>query len=213
MATQTTEMRRSPTKKPKALHPTLIKAKEALEGKTYNPNTPLSQVKPEPVDAILSNEICKRKSGYKVVEFVQDDFQWRKIPVSEEWLSGLSRALVDWSRKDDSLNWINFCRDYGISIDQFDGFVERYPIVAYAKRQAREIIAARRDEMAFLMKASGSVMLGTQTYHSPSYKEHKKEEASWKDKDAQKTGNFNLNFYDQPAPEDKSGSNNTDTSK
>ena len=199
MATQTTEMRRTPKKKPKSLHPSLIKAQEALESKNSNPNTPAMNIKPEATDNTLKvNPVYK--DGYKVKEVILDLKQWRKIPVSQEWLNGLAYEIVKWAEKEDSLIWEDFYNEYGIYKKTVEYLEEKYECIKEAKEHARMIIATRRDKMAFLMKASGSVMLGTQTYHSKSFADHKKDVASWNDKDANKTGTFNLHFHDQPEP-------------
>lgn len=188
----------------------MIKAREALLSKNSNPNTPCMNIKPEPTDNLVELNPIYAK-GYIVKETLLDLKQWRKIPVSEEWLNGLAFEIVKWAEKDDSLVWEDFYAEYGILKTTLDDFERRYEVIKDAKDHARMIIAARRDRLAFKMKASGSVFLGTQTYHSSLFSSHKKEVASWNDKDSQKTGTFELHFHDQEEPKEESGSNNTNT--
>jgi hypothetical protein len=176
VSTESTTLKKIPKKQPKQEHPIIAKAKEAL---TYKTTTPLMKIQAEPTKIELSAGALYGKTGYKVQDFAFDIMQWRKIPVSQEWLNGLARAIVDWSLKEDSLHIINFCKESGLSIHSFNDFVDKYPVVAQAKLDAQEFIAARRETLAFEMKASGAVMLGTQGYHSPSFKEFSKEKVQW----------------------------------
>ena len=200
-------MRISPKKKPKSLHPSLIKAKEALEGKTAKPIIKRNKVEKAVVPVTT-----------KVIDFYKGYRSSHNKEMIQSKRDNMAEALVLWSLRPDSVEITDFCMEYDVTEASLEILSRRHEVIKEARDTALDTIMARREKGALFMEINGKRVNSSEIKHyqgqqSRRFRKMREWEASLRKDDGMRSGNFDLHFYDQAKPKGDDEPNDTNTPK
>lgn len=134
----------------------------------------------------------------KIVDQYPDMFFLKEKPVSEAFIERLSREMIDWSKKDDSLRITQFFNVRGIPNAMIYRWMTKFPMLKQAHEFAMSVIADRRDVGAITRKYDGNYIDRAQAMYDPEYKKFLEWKASLVDKNKDSQGTLIVQMM--PAP-------------
>ena len=123
------------------------------------------------------------KMPVKVVDEIRNPFNGLRQPITNRYLERLSTDLVHWAMKDDSIVLQKFLAQKGITSDNFYRWGTEYPALIEARKIAKAIIGARREEGGLRKELDGRMVTASMPMYFPEWKEFMAWKASLNNQD------------------------------
>lgn len=87
-----------------------------------------------------SKTLPKDRTWY---DYMSDE-SFRFFPGKDEWMDRLIYTMHEWADQKDSIEMIDFCREYKISPTTLHGWVEKYPKLKKAYKEVMLVLGSNR---------------------------------------------------------------------
>jgi len=118
----------------------------------------------------IKHNTPKYKATTGVIEFYNDSFSWKEVPVSQAFIDKTTEELATWAINDkNALKLTQFCHIKGIPSQTLYRWCDKYPKLKAAKDLAIEIIGNRREIGAIKNKYNHQMISSQQAKYDSSW--------------------------------------------